>query len=77
MMDPFEIFLIIFLVGLLALWIYALIEIIRSDFKGHGKVIWLIVLLFFGLLGVLIYLIAGRRTRITEKTNDSDVIDDI
>jgi hypothetical protein len=46
------------------LWIYCLIDVIRSDFKDQNmKLIWIIVLLFAQGLGPLAYLIMGKGTK--------------
>ncbi|MBL0745460.1 PLDc N-terminal domain-containing protein [Chryseolinea lacunae] len=48
-----------------ALWLWALIEIIRSDFKESSqKIIWLLVLIFLPFLGWLLYVIIGRGQRV-------------
>jgi hypothetical protein len=46
------------------LWIYCLIDVIRSDFKDSNmKLIWVVVLLFAHVLGPLAYLIIGKGTK--------------
>lgn len=46
----------------LALWIYALIHILKHDHYKHGnRVIWLIVILLgSNLIGPLLYLMIGK-----------------
>ena len=44
--------------------IIALIDIIRNEFKGNNKLIWLLVIIFFNLFGVLLYFIFGREQKI-------------
>jgi hypothetical protein len=60
-------FLLVFLILSIAyfiLWIYRLIDAIRSDFKDPNmKLIWIIVLLFAQGLGPLAYLIMGKGTK--------------
>lgn len=47
------------------LWLWALIDVLRSDFKdGVTKVIWLIAIIFVPFLGAILYLLLGRRQRI-------------
>lgn len=56
------IFWIIFGVFGFALWLWALIDVIRRTFKDpNNKVIWLIVVLLVPWIGSLVYLIAGRK----------------
>ncbi|UZD21662.1 PLD nuclease N-terminal domain-containing protein [Algoriphagus halophytocola] len=57
--------LMLFLVGLyFALWIYCLVDIVRSEFKDSNmKLIWIVIILFAQLIGPLIYLVIGKGTK--------------
>lgn len=57
-------FLMIFIVFTLVLYIYILIDIIKHEFTGYNKIIWILVLFFFPILGAILYLIFGRSQRI-------------
>ncbi len=47
------------------LWIYCLIDVIRSNFKDQNmKVIWILILLFAHLFGPLAYLIIGKSSKL-------------
>ena len=35
--------------------IIALIDILKNDFKGNEKLIWVLIVLFLSLIGVLLY----------------------
>ena len=56
------IFLSIFFIFILP--IIALIDILKSDFKGNDKLIWVLVVIFLSLLGVLLYYTIGRQQKI-------------
>ncbi|MCK8523132.1 PLD nuclease N-terminal domain-containing protein [Aquimarina sp. D1M17] len=43
--------------------IIALIDILRSNFKGDNKLIWVLVVLFFNIIGSLLYFIIGIRQK--------------
>jgi len=46
---------------ILVIWIWALIDILKSDFKDSiNKLIWLAVVFVLGPLGVLLYYFIGR-----------------
>lgn len=64
MMDLFvglNLFLLFILIGLFAIWIWALIDILTSKFKDDiMQIVWLIVVFFLPFLGVLVYLLIGR-----------------
>ena len=47
--------------------IIALIDILRNDFKGNNKLIWVLVILFTSLIGVLIYFRYGTKQKITRE----------
>ena len=43
----------------------ALVDVIRSDFRGsNDKLIWVIVILFLNIVGAVLYLIIGRNQRV-------------
>jgi len=44
--------------------IIALIDILRSDFKGNEKLIWVLVVLFTSFIGTILYFLIGRNQRI-------------
>lgn len=41
----------------------ALIDILKSEFKGSNKLIWFFVILFFNVLGALLYYFIGRKQK--------------
>jgi hypothetical protein len=57
-------FLMIFIVFTFILYIYILIDILKHEFTGYNKIIWILVLIFFPVLGAFLYLIFGRSQRI-------------
>ena len=46
--------------------IIALIDILRNDFKENNKLIWILVILFTNLVGVLLYLRFGTKQKISK-----------
>ena len=61
-----ELLFILLVLGVLFLLpIIALVDVIRSDFRGsNDKLIWVIVILFLNVIGALLYLVMGRKQRI-------------
>ena len=57
-------FLMIFIVFTFILYIYILIDILKHEFTGYNKIIWLLVIIFFPVLGAILYLVFGRSQRI-------------
>ena len=57
-------FLMIFIVFTFILYIYILIDILKHEFTGYNKIIWILVMIFFPILGAILYLVFGRSQRI-------------
>lgn len=46
--------------ALFVFWVWMLIDCLLRDFEGLEKIIWLLVIFFFPLIGALLYLFIGR-----------------
>ena len=44
--------------------IIALIDILKSKFEGDNKIVWVIVVVFFNLIGAILYFTIGRKQKI-------------
>lgn len=57
---------IILLLGLLlfVLPVIALVDIIRNEFTGNNKLIWVLIVIFFNILGSILYFIMGKNQKI-------------
>ncbi|MFZ6053151.1 PLDc N-terminal domain-containing protein [Halocola ammonii] len=45
-----------------ALWIYAIGKIVSGSIQGDGrKILWLIVVIFFPIVGAILYLLFGSK----------------
>jgi hypothetical protein len=54
----------VFLLVPLALFIWALADILKSEFKdANNKLIWLFVVLVLPIIGAIIYLTIGRKQK--------------
>jgi hypothetical protein len=61
-------FAIVFIIGIvllsLIISLIALVDILRSNFKGsNDKLIWVLIVLFLGFFGVLLYFIIGSEQK--------------
>lgn len=62
----FLIILLGFSLAYFFLWIYCLIDVIRSNFKDQNmKLVWVLILLFAQVIGPIAYLILGKNSKIT------------
>lgn len=56
-----NLFLLFIIVGMFAIWIWAMIDILTSKFKEDlMQIVWLLVVFFLPFLGVVLYLLIGR-----------------
>ncbi|HEY2720685.1 MAG TPA: PLDc N-terminal domain-containing protein [Chitinophagaceae bacterium] len=46
------------------LWIVALVDILKNEFRGNDKIVWVIVVIFFPILGSILYFLIGRSSKI-------------
>lgn len=46
---------------ILGIYIYSLVDILKHEFRGKNKIVWIIVVLMFPLLGVLLYFLLGKK----------------
>jgi hypothetical protein len=53
-----------FAMVLLAPWIWALMDILKHEFRGSNKVIWLAVVRLVPVFGFLLYVLVGRSRKI-------------
>lgn len=81
MMDLFvglNLFLLFIIIGLFAIWIWALIDILTSKFNEDlMQIVWLLVVFFLPFIGVLLYLLIGRtmKRQTPNESNPSDKYD--
>ena len=48
-----------------AIWVYALIDILRSKFvDSTHKLIWILVVIFIPVLGAVLYLFIGKKQKL-------------
>ena len=55
---------IILILSLFLTPLIALIDILRNEFTGNNKLIWVLVVFFFNFFGVILYFFIGRNQRI-------------
>lgn len=56
------ILIIIFFISLLPL--IAIINVLRNDFQGNDKIVWILVILFLPFFGAILYFLIGKNRRI-------------
>jgi len=63
----FEIIIILFLVGFIP-FILAFIDILKNEFTGSNKLIWLLAVLFAPVIGSIAYFFIGRKQNFVKET---------
>lgn len=64
MIGIYELVVLIFLLLIFLPFIIAFIDILKSDFSGNNKIVWLLAVIFVPLIGAIAYLIIGRKQKI-------------
>lgn len=61
-----ELIVILMLINILTLpfWIAAIVNILRGNFQGNDKVVWLLVVILLYTLGVILYFFIGRKKKL-------------
>ncbi len=71
--------LIVLALGLAALvfWIWAIVDVVKvpddSMFKAGNKLIWVLVIVFAGVIGAIIYLVVGRPEPSSQPTRPASI----
>jgi hypothetical protein len=59
--------LIVLFVLFVPIWLIAFVDILRNDFKGNNKLIWLLAVIFVPFLGPICYFFIGRKQKTGSK----------
>jgi hypothetical protein len=50
--------------------IIALVDIIRSEFTGNNKIMWVLIVIFFNVIGSILYFLMGKNQKV-KRSNES------
>jgi ABC-type multidrug transport system fused ATPase/permease subunit len=63
----FGLFVFLFSIASFAFWIWMLIDCVTNEpSEGNDKVIWLLLIIFLGIIGAIVYFFARRSKRIQQ-----------
>ena len=62
--------ILIIIIPLVLLPLIALIHLLKHQFKGNDKLIWLLVILFFPIIGSILYFVIGKNAIIDSNYNN-------
>lgn len=57
---------LIVLLFIFILPLIALVDILKSNFEGNTKLIWVIVVIFLSLIGAILYFLIGKNQKIID-----------
>jgi hypothetical protein len=52
------------LAAVLALWIWAVVDLLRGDLSGPNLTKWLAIVIIFPIIGFILYFSFGRKNRV-------------
>lgn len=63
------------LVGVAAFifWLWVLIDILRSEFTGSNKIVWLLAVILLPLLGAVLYWFIGREQKVRDEERERPI----
>lgn len=64
-MGILELAMVLSLLGFIP-FIIAFIDILKNDFEGYNKIIWLLAVIFVPLIGSIAYFVIGKKQRIVK-----------
>jgi hypothetical protein len=56
--------LIVLFVLFLPIWLIAFVDILRSEFTGSNKIVWLIAVILVPFIGPIAYFFIGRKQKV-------------
>lgn len=67
----FEIIVSLVIIGLLVFWIIMLINAVKKDYNNENdKIMWLLILLFTGVIGAFVYYFVEYRKKIIKTDSE-------
>jgi hypothetical protein len=51
-------------IPIVLLWVAALVSVLRNDFEGNDKIVWIVLIVFLPFIGSILYFAIGRSKRI-------------
>lgn len=48
----------------ITLWIYCLVDVLKSQFPQNEKLVWTLAIIFVPFLGTILYLIIGKKKKL-------------
>ncbi len=56
--------IVLFVLFCLPIWLIAFVDILRSEFTGSNKIVWLIAVILVPFIGPIAYFFIGRKQKV-------------
>ena len=50
------------------LWLWALVDVLKNDFKNNNKLIWLLTVILVPIVGFILYFLIGYSQKVPAET---------
>jgi hypothetical protein len=62
----YELIVLVMIISILAIpfSIYFILDILRSNFRGNDKIVWLLVVFFLSVPGIILYSVIGKKQKV-------------
>lgn len=67
-------FILIFCLIVIGIWIWALVDCIRSEMDTVTKLIWVLIILIFNIIGAIVYFLFKRSEKAVKHTNTKKLV---
>lgn len=75
MEEMIVLFAVLLSLGAIVLWIWSIVDVVRSNFKKESdKIVWLIVVLSLQLMGTILYMIYGVKQKLPKDENLEELV---
>lgn len=66
--SAYAVFFLLLGIGYAILWLWALVDLLKSEFKDSNmKLVWAIVLIFANPIGPFVYFILSREQKVSDR----------
>ena len=60
------VFVLVFVLAILVVMIWTIVDIARAEFPDNMKLVWILVVLLGGIIGMVVYFVVGRKQKLNE-----------
>jgi hypothetical protein len=61
---PWQIIIILFIIFIFVLHIIAFVDILKNEFTESNKIVWIIIVFIFPIIGTILYYFIGTKQKV-------------